>query len=93
MQWIVESYTLFLASLILVGGSLGDRFGRRRIFTYGVALFALASVECGLAPDVEPLIVARAIQGIGGALLVPGSLAIISASFTKEQRGGAIGLW
>lgn len=93
MQWIVESYALFLAALILVGGSLGDRFGRRRIFAYGVALFALASVWCGFSPNVNQLIVARAVQGIGGALLVPGSLAIISASFSGEQRGRAIGTW
>ncbi len=93
VQWIVESYALFLAALILVGGSLGDRFGRRRIFAYGVALFALASVWCGLSPNVSQLIIARAVQGIGGALLVPGSLAIISASFSQEQRGQAIGTW
>lgn len=93
VQWIVESYALFLAALILVGGSLGDRFGRRRIFACGVALFATASVWCGLAPNVNQLIFARAIQGIGGALLVPGSLAIISASFSAEQRGQAIGTW
>src|SRR5262245_29419040 len=78
-QWVVESYALFLAALLLVGGALGDHFGRRRIFCLGVALFALASAWCGLAPDVNQLIIARAVQGIGGALLVPGSLAIISA--------------
>ncbi len=93
VQWIVESYALFLAALIMVGGSLGDRFGRRLIFACGVALFAAASVWCGLAPNVNQLILARAIQGIGGALLVPGSLAIISASFTAQQRGKAIGTW
>jgi len=93
VQWIVESYALFLAALILVGGSLGDRFGRKRIFAYGIALFAAASVGCGLAPNVNQLIFARAIQGIGGALLVPGSLAIISASFNEQQRGQAIGTW
>ncbi|MFQ5738467.1 MAG: MFS transporter [Acidobacteriota bacterium] len=93
VQWIVESYALFLAALLLVGGSLGDRFGRRRIFAAGVTLFALASVWCGLSPDVGQLILARAVQGVGGALLVPGSLAIISASFTAEQRGRAIGTW
>jgi EmrB/QacA subfamily drug resistance transporter len=92
-QWVVESYALFLAALLLVGGSLADRFGRRRIFSLGVALFALASVWCGLAPDVSQLIVARAAQGVGGALLVPGSLAIISASFNEEKRGQAIGMW
>lgn len=93
VQWIVESYALFLAALILVGGSLGDRFGRRLIFAYGVALFAAASIWCGLAPNVNQLIFARAIQGIGAALLVPGSLAIISASFNEQQRGQAIGTW
>lgn len=92
-QWIVESYALFLAALLLVGGALGDRFGRRLVFSLGVTLFALASVWCGLAPDVSQLIVARAVQGIAGALLVPGSLAIISASFSKEKRGQAIGTW
>lgn len=93
VQWVVESYALFLAALILVGGSLGDHFGRRRIFAGGVLLFALASLWCGLAPDTEQLILARSVQGIGGALLVPGSLAIISASFSNKQRGRAIGTW
>lgn len=93
VQWIVEAYALFLAALILVGGSLGDRFGRKRIFTYGVGLFAVASVACGLAPEVTTLIGARAVQGIGGALLVPGSLAIISATFDGAERGRAIGTW
>jgi EmrB/QacA subfamily drug resistance transporter len=93
VQWVVESYALFVAALILVGGSLGDHLGRRRIFAAGVALFAIASVWCGLAPNVQQLIFARGVQGVGAALLIPGSLAIISASFTKEQRGGAIGLW
>ena len=92
-QWIVESYALMLAALILVGGSLGDRLGRKRIFCAGVVLFALASVWCGLAPDIAHLIVARGVQGVGAALLVPGSLALISASFSKEQRGRAIGTW
>lgn len=92
-QWIVESYALFLAALILVGGSLGDHFGRRRIFSAGVVLFALASVWCGFAPSPEQLIVARAVQGVGGAMLIPGSLAIIGASFSEERRGKAIGTW
>jgi EmrB/QacA subfamily drug resistance transporter len=92
-QWIVASYALFLAALILVGGSLGDHYGRRRIFTLGVVMFAAASVLCGLASSPEQLIVARAVQGVGGALLVPGSLAIISASFEEERRGRAIGTW
>ena len=93
VQWVVQSYSLLLAALILVGGSLGDRFGRRRVYGLGVALFALASVWCGLATSVEQLIGARALQGVGGALLVPGSLAIISASYSGEARGKAIGTW
>jgi EmrB/QacA subfamily drug resistance transporter len=93
MQWVVESYALFLASLLLVGGALGDHFGRRRIFLIGVALFAAASVGCAVAGDVSMLIMARGIQGIGGALLVPGSLALISASFPEQERGRAIGTW
>lgn len=92
-QWVVESYALFLAALLLVGGSLGDHYGRRRVFSLGVALFALASVLCGLAQSPEQLIAARAVQGVGGALLIPGSLAIISASFEGEERGKAIGTW
>jgi EmrB/QacA subfamily drug resistance transporter len=92
-QWVVESYALFLAALLLVGGALGDRFGRRRIFAIGVALFALASVACALASSVQQLILARAVQGVGGALLVPGSLALISASFPQKERGRAIGTW
>ncbi|PYS57134.1 MAG: MFS transporter, partial [Acidobacteria bacterium] len=93
VQWVVESYALFLAALLLLGGSLGDHFGRKKIYGIGVALFALASMWCGLAPNVGQLIVARAVQGIGGALLVPGSLAIISASFHEDERGQAIGTW
>src|SRR2546429_474456 len=93
VQWVVESYALFLAALLLLGGSLGDHFGRKRIYAIGVTLFALASMWCGLAPNVGQLIVARAVQGIGGALLVPGSLAIISASFSEDERGQAIGTW
>ena len=93
VQWVVEAYSLFLAALILVGGSLGDHFGRRRIYALGIVLFTLASVGCGLAPTVTVLIVARAFQGVGGALLVPGSLAIISASFDTQHRGRAIGTW
>jgi EmrB/QacA subfamily drug resistance transporter len=92
-QWIIESYALTLASLILVGGSLGDRLGRRRVFSAGVLLFALSSVWCGLAPSVTQLIVARGLQGVGAALLVPGSLALISANFAKAKRGTAIGTW
>ena len=93
VQWVVEAYSLFLAALILVGGSLGDHFGRRRVFAIGIVLFTGASVLCGLAPNVNFLIFARAFQGVGGALLVPGSLAIISASFDRKQRGTAIGTW
>ena len=92
-QWVVEAYALLLAALILVGGSLGDIYGRRRIYTTGVALFAASSIWCGLAPDIGQLILARALQGIGAALLVPGSLAIISASFRSTERGRAIGTW
>jgi len=92
-QWVVEAYALLLAALILVGGSLGDIYGRRRIYAAGVALFAAASIWCGLAPNISQLIFARALQGIGAALLVPGSLAIISASFPHNQRGRAIGTW
>lgn len=93
VQWVVEAYALFVAALILVGGSLGDRFGRRRIFMLGVALFAIASAWCGLAPTIGHLVIARGVQGVGGALLIPGSLAIISASFADAQRGSAIGVW
>ncbi len=93
VQWVVESYALFLAALLLIGGSLGDLYGRRKIFAVGVAIFSVASAWCGLAPDIRQLIVARAIQGIGGALLVPGSLALISAGFAEKERGKAIGTW
>lgn len=93
VQWVVEAYALFLAALLLTGGSLGDHFGRRRIYIIGVTLFALASIWCGFAPNINQLILARAAQGIGGALLVPGSLAIISSSFSEDERGRAIGTW
>lgn len=93
VQWVVESYTLFLAALLLVGGTAGDRFGRRRVFAVGVALFAVASIWCGMTGNVMQLICARAVQGIGGAMLVPGSLALISASFPESERGKAIGTW
>jgi EmrB/QacA subfamily drug resistance transporter len=93
-QWVVESYALFLAALLLVGGVLGDRFGRKRIFILGTVLFTSASVWCGLSPTIEMLIVARAAQGVAAALLTPASLAIISASFRDEtERGRAIGTW
>jgi EmrB/QacA subfamily drug resistance transporter len=93
VQWIVESYTLLLAALLLPGGALGDLYGRRKIFAFGVFLFGLASAWCGLSADVVQLILARALQGVGGALLIPGSLALISASFPAEERGRAIGTW
>lgn len=92
-QWVVESYALLLAALVLVGGALGDRLGRRRVFSWGVLLFSLASAGCGLAPSMQGLIAARAVQGVGAALLVPGSLALISAAFPEAQRGPAIGTW
>lgn len=93
VQWVVEAYALFLSALLLVGGSLGDRFGRRRVFLVGVAGFAVASVACGFATDTGQLIAARAAQGIAAALLVPGSLALLSASFEEKRRGRAIGTW
>ncbi|HEX6862561.1 MAG TPA: MFS transporter, partial [Thermoanaerobaculia bacterium] len=93
VQWVVEAYALFLSSLLLVGGALGDRFGRRRIFLLGVAGFALASAGCGMASSPQQLIAARAVQGIAAALLVPGSLALLSASFEEKRRGRAIGTW
>src|SRR6266851_1529730 len=93
VQWVVESYGLFLAALLLIGGSLGDLYGRRKIFAVGVVVFSVASAWCGLAPNIRQLIAARSLQGIGGALLVPGSLALISVSFSSEERGRAIGTW
>ncbi|MGX8906959.1 MFS transporter [Streptomyces netropsis] len=93
LQWTVNGYMLTLASLILLGGALGDRFGRRRVFVIGVVWFALASLLCGLAPDAGVLIAARALQGIGGALLTPGSLALIQAVFHPDDRAGAVGAW
>ena len=93
IQWVVESYALLLASLLLLGGALGDLYGRRKIFVCGVLLFAMGSSWCGLSSSVTPLIIARGLQGIGAALLVPGSLAIISASYTENERGRAIGTW
>src|ERR1700690_3356506 len=90
---VVEAYALFLAALLLVGGSLGDLYGRRKIFLAGTILFAGASAWCGLAPGIGQLIAARCLQGVGGALLVPGSLALISTSFPAAERGRAIGTW
>ncbi|MCU1595231.1 MAG: drug resistance transporter, EmrB/QacA subfamily [Frankiales bacterium] len=93
LTWTINAYTLTLASLILLGGSLGDRFGRKRVFVIGVVWFAAASLLCGIAPDIGTLIAARALQGVGGALLTPGSLAILSSSFRPEDRARAIGAW
>jgi EmrB/QacA subfamily drug resistance transporter len=93
LQWVVEAYALALASLLLVGGSLGDLYGRRKVFVAGVVLFAIGSAWCGVVGSVAALIAARAVQGIGAALLVPGSLSLISASFPAQQRGQAIGTW
>ncbi len=92
-QWIVEAYALGLSSLLLVGGALGDRLGRRRVFVAGVAVFAIASAACGLAQDIRQLVAARALQGLGAALLVPGSLALIGSAFPAAERGRAIGTW
>ena len=93
LQWVVNGYTLTLAAFVLLGGALGDRLGRRRIFMLGIAWFGVASIACGLAGNVEMLIVARLLQGVGAALLTPGSLALIQASFEHEERGKAIGAW
>ena len=93
LTWTLNGYTLTLASLILLGGSLGDRFGRKRVFLVGVVWFAAASLLCGLAPDVRTLVAARALQGVGGALLTPGSLALLQSSFRTEDRARAIGAW
>src|SRR3989475_989172 len=93
VQWVIEAYSLLLSALLLVGGSLGDHYGRRNIFLIGVAIFALASATCGFAANIHQLIAARALQGLGAALLVPGSLAIISSSFSENERGRAIGTW
>src|SRR5207253_196011 len=93
MQWVVNAYLLALGSLVLIGGALGDRYGRRRTFLAGVALFSLASAACGLAPGAAALIAARAVQGVGAALMVPASLAIIGVLFDGPARGKAIGTW
>src|SRR5580692_8114201 len=93
VQWVVESYGLFLGALILIGGSLGDLFGRRRMFMIGVGIFGAASIACGLASNIQQLVIARSVQGIGAAFLVPGSLSLISASFDEKSRGQAIGTW
>ncbi|MEV4440944.1 MFS transporter, partial [Streptomyces sp. NPDC049577] len=93
LQWTVNAYMLTLAGLILLGGALGDRYGRRRVFVIGVVWFALASLLCGLAPDADVLIAARALQGVGGALLTPGSLALIQSVFHPDDRAAAVGAW
>ena len=93
IQWVVNGYTLTLGSILLIGGAAGDRYGRRRIFLIGIVIFTLASVACALAPGITMLIGARLVQGIGAALMIPQSLAIITASFPKTVRGQAIGVW
>lgn len=94
VQWVVEAYSLFLSSLVLVGGALGDKFGRKKVFTAGAVLFSAASVACAAAPNAGALVGARALQGVGGALLVPGSLSLISAAYPERaKRGAAIGTW
>lgn len=93
LQWVVNAYALFLGGLILIGGGAGDRIGRRRVFLVGIVIFAVASIVCAIAPTIEVLIAGRALKGVGAALLVPQSLAIIAASFPKEVRGRAIGTW
>jgi EmrB/QacA subfamily drug resistance transporter len=93
VQWVIEAYALFLGALILVGGSMGDQFGRKRVFLFGLIVFTAASVFCGFAASPRTLVIGRALQGIGAAFLVPGSLAIISATFDDSERGRAIGTW
>jgi len=93
MQWVVNGYTLFMSALLLLGGAAADQFGRRRMFIAGVSLFAAASIGCGGAPNVQTLIVARAGEGMGAAMLIPCSLALIGAAFDEQDRGAAIGIW
>lgn len=93
LLWVVNSYLLFLSALLLVGGAMGDVLGRKRVFMFGIGIFTLSSLACGISPDGYLLIIARAIQGIGGALMVPGSLTLIAALFPQERKGWAIGTW
>jgi len=93
VQWVVEAYTLFLGALLLTGGSIGDLLGTRNVFVAGVVLFSAASAWCGLAPNIQQLIFARCVQGIGGAMLVPNSLALLGVSFSRKDLGKAIGIW
>jgi multidrug resistance protein len=93
MQWVLNAYTLCISALLLIGGVAADRFGRRKIFILGIVIFALASIGCGLAPHVLVLIAARAVQGVGAALLIPCSLALIGAAYPEKERGAAIGIW
>jgi MFS family permease len=93
IQWLVNAYTLCLSAFLLIGGSAADQFGRRRIFIVGISIFAAASLWCGFSPTISQLILARAIQGFGAALLIPCSLALIGASFDNDERGKAIGTW
>jgi len=93
LQWVIEGYALFLSALLLLGGALGDRYGRRRIFAVGIVVFAVSSIACGLSPNITFLIVARCLQGVGGALATPGSLSLITAAFKEAERGRAIGTW
>ena len=93
VQWVIEAYALLLSAFLLIGGSLGDQYGRRLIFLVGTVIFAIASVGCGFSATIRQLITARAVQGFGAALLIPGSLAIISNSFAEKERGRAIGTW
>src|SRR6201996_6748884 len=93
MTWVINAYTLCMSALLLIGGAAADQIGRRRIFMIGITIFSIASIGCGIAPTVEMLILARAVQGVGAALLIPCSLAIIGAAFGEKERGAAIGIW
>ena len=93
MQWVVNAYTLCMSALLLLGGAAADQFGRRLMFIVGVGIFAAASIGCGLASNVQMLVVMRAAQGIGAALLIPCALALIGAAFDEQSRGAAIGMW